>query len=127
MLDLHDRELRGLSVKKSPQGSRSCTLHVASEADEIDVVLSNVKFLVCDNFRVGNVIFEFSDASSITELDARKLIGVPLVGDTTPQQAQSIQSIKDAISSGSLRFVQLHSSYGAEVFALCEAVTVVTK
>jgi hypothetical protein len=124
MLDLHDCELRGISVKKSPEGPRSCTLHIASEADEIYIVLSGVKFLLCDNFRVGNIIFELSEVSGITDLEARKLIGLPLAGDITPQQVQSIQSIKDAMSSGLLRFVQLHSSYGAEVCVLCEALTV---
>lgn len=125
-LPLHDAYCDGLNLSGA-----DCTLYFhRSDASTYQVELTGIDALQLDGFREGNIVSIFVTASGEETLasDALDLLYPPphpnAAAEYHVKYAEFRRQKCSAIAAGELTFVEMQSSYGASLFAVCREVGV---
>jgi hypothetical protein len=125
--NIHDGYLLGIEL---PQ-DRVARLTVRNLAGQhFHIELDGLERLRCDSFAEGNIVGELIVTTGRSPPDfalRRLLLGASAPAAPEPyasQHAAWVKGVRDAVVAGEKTFVELTSSYGADVSALCATVRV---
>jgi hypothetical protein len=115
---LHDSSL--VSVENN-QGKAIFTFRLIS-GELVQAVFTNVKNLVCNDFREGNIVLDFTIEKNVlvTDHGLDKLF-IPPAAMLEKYDAY-IHSVKESIKSGKMMLVTINPSYGCDGMIYCENV-----
>ena len=123
--NLHDGYVFGLNLVD--KGLRVAV----SDADGRNYILelAGLQRLRCNEFAEGNIIHHIIIATRARPSSAslRKLLGEPHPSVGEPRRGQHedwCARCEQSVLKGDLTFVELQSSYGCEMWALCESVKI---
>lgn len=124
--NIHDGYLLGIELLRDGL-ARLAVRNLAGQHFYIE--LDGLERLRCDGFSEGNIIGELIVTTGKVPYDfslRRLLLGTgPAAAEPYASQHNAwVQEIANGVADGRKIFVELTSSYGAEMFALCAAVSV---
>jgi hypothetical protein len=116
--NLHDSNL--VSVE-SDQGKAIFTFRLVS-GELIQAVFTNVKNLVCNDYREGNIVLDMTIEKNVrvTGHGLDKLFIPPMA--MFEKYDTYIHSVKESIKSGKMMLVTINPSYGCDGMIYCENV-----
>ena len=112
--NFHDGLVEAIDVSK---GESAELLLSTVEGDRYLLVLSEVRYLRCSEFREGNIIFDLSVFSGT--VPPNDLLGALLGTDGEDIHSKRFSA---SVLKGDLTLVSITPSYGCELQALCSAV-----
>jgi hypothetical protein len=113
-VDFHDANLVSIQIGQQKEIRITCELQSGQTAT---VRLSGVSHFRCNDFREGNIVFEFECIRSV-KVDKSEFKW--LLDVDKGEFSDYIDKLCDQVEQGQLEYVKLTPSYGAMLSALCE-------
>lgn len=129
---LHDSQFMGIKILGAGKNDEETDIQlsfISVEGESFHIILRNTQMFKCDNFRGGNTVFELSEpkADQISRHALERLAchdDIEYVRDLDAERlTKETERILQIVRSGK-KFIEMGSSYGANLLAICERVEI---